>query len=346
MLYKLKQAGDKTTFVRLNATSMADEGLLECQMEQWLADNPTAVLPEAEASVLVISQETPFKNVTDILAIDVQGNLLIIEVKRGQSPRDVIAQALEYASDVADWDYERLNKTAIKYFARRSLGFQSLVEAFSATFGIPQEDLSESQFNQQQRVFVVGEVIDEKLQRTARWLMRRGVSISCVSYTLLTDSQSGEFLLDFNEEVRTTELAGGGRHIPNTVQTPTEDAAVERLPDGLKNVYREIKKRVLLFGEDVTTYATQVMFNFKSARCKFAEVTHASRENKFVINVRPEGFHIAENESDVVHGLSVKRLPDKHKWATNHQFVVTETTELDSVEKLLRQSYNGVNQKS
>ena len=93
MLYKLKQDASKTTFVRLNATSMADEGLLESQMEQWLADNPTAVLPEAEGRVLVISQETPFKNVTDILAIDSQGNLLIIEVKRGQSPRDVIAQA-------------------------------------------------------------------------------------------------------------------------------------------------------------------------------------------------------------------------------------------------------------
>lgn len=345
MLYKLQQGGSKTTFVRLNATSMADEGLLESQMEQWLADNPTAVLPEAEARVLVISQETPFKNVTDVLAIDAQGNLLIIEVKRGQSPRDVIAQALEYASDVADWDYDRLNKTAIQYFASRKLEFKSLLEAFSKTFDIPQEELSESQFNRQQRIFVVGEVIDEKLQRTARWLLRRGVSISCVSYTLLTDSQSGEFFLDINEEVRTTELAGGGRSQPSAVQLPTEDALVEQLADGLKKVYLTIKQRVLSFGEDVTTYATQSTLNFKGTRM-FAYLVPASKGSKFVVYVRPEGFHIAESASELVDGLLVKRVPDNHGWSTNHRFDVTETTDLDAVEKLLRQSYNGANQKS
>ena len=345
MLYKLKQAENKTTFVRLNATSMADEGLLESQMEQWLADNPTAVLPESEASVLVISQESPFKNVTDILVIDAQGNLLVIEVKRGQSPRDVIAQALEYASDVADWDYDRLNKTAIQYFVRRNMGFKSLLEAFSETFGIAPEDLSESQFNQQQRVFVVGESIDEKLQRTARWLLRRGVSISCVSYTLLTDDQSGEFFLDFNEEVRTTELAGGGRPAPNSTQPSTEAEAVDRLPDGLKTIYQTLKNRVLSFGTDVTTYATKVALNFKSSRV-FAEIPQVRKGTKLVFRVRSEGFNFPENTSELVHGVLVKRVPDSYLWTVNHQFEVTEATDLDAVVKLLRQSYEGANRKS
>lgn len=345
MLYKLKQAENKTTFVRLNATSMADEGLLESQMEQWLADNPTAVLPEAEGRVLVISQETPFKNVTDILAIDSQGNLLIIEVKRGQSPRDVIAQALEYASDVADWDYERLNKTAIQYFARRNLGFKSLLEAFSAEFDVAQEDLSESQFNQQQRDFVVGESIDEKLQRTARWLLRHGVSISCVSYTLFSDDQSGEFFLDFNEEVRTNELAGGGRPVRNSTQRPTEAEAVGRLPNDLMTIYQTLKNRVLAFGQDATTYATRDTLIFKSARV-FAEIFEAGKGTKLVFRVRPEGFQIAEKASEIVHGVLVKRVPDSYGWSVNHVFDVTGTTDLDAVENILRQSYNGANRKS
>jgi RecB family endonuclease NucS len=91
MLYKLIQNPEKTTFVPLHARSMQEQGLLEKQMELWLADNPTAVLPEDEKQVLVISQEAPFKNVTDVLGVDADRNLVVIEIKRGQSPRDVIA---------------------------------------------------------------------------------------------------------------------------------------------------------------------------------------------------------------------------------------------------------------
>src|SRR5687768_14520734 len=98
MLYKLSTTDQRTTFIRLLPTNMHEQGLLELQMEHWLADNPTAVLPEDESKVLVISQQAPFKNVTDILAVDEDANVVIIEVKRGQTPRDVIAQALEYAS--------------------------------------------------------------------------------------------------------------------------------------------------------------------------------------------------------------------------------------------------------
>ena len=102
-------------------------------MENWLAANPHAVLPPEE-KVLVISQERPFDKVVDILAVDETGNLVVIEVKRGQSPRDVVAQALEYASDVASWEYAQLNERAIRYFASRGLTYQGLLGAFHEAF--------------------------------------------------------------------------------------------------------------------------------------------------------------------------------------------------------------------
>ncbi len=73
MLYKLKSTDSKTTFVPVTPTTMTKQGFLEKEMEQWLADNPHAVLPEDEARVLVISQETASQNLTDILAVDEQG---------------------------------------------------------------------------------------------------------------------------------------------------------------------------------------------------------------------------------------------------------------------------------
>ena len=76
MLYKVTETGGRSVFVLLRPTTMTEQGFLERQMEQWLADNPSAVLPEGEERVLVISQEAPFQNVTDVLAIDQRGNLV------------------------------------------------------------------------------------------------------------------------------------------------------------------------------------------------------------------------------------------------------------------------------
>ncbi len=67
-----------------------------------------AALPDEER-VLVIDQEDAFQNLTDILAVDEQGYLVIMELKRGQTPRDVIAQALEYAAQVVNWTYDAIH---------------------------------------------------------------------------------------------------------------------------------------------------------------------------------------------------------------------------------------------
>lgn len=341
MLYKLVQLADKTTFIPLPAKSMQEQGLLEKQMELWLADNPKAVLPEDEKQVLVISQEEPFKNVTDVLAVDADRNLVVIEIKRGQSPRDVIAQALEYASDVATWDYDRINSLAIAYFQRRGESFKSLIEAFASTFGFPPEEVSESQFNLLQRIFIVGERIDEKVERAARWLLKRGVAVSCVSYDCyVSEGQTPEIFLDFNEVIRPEELQGNRKVVPSTVRDLSEDKAILFLPDAVRDVYKSIRTKVATFGGDVDIYMTKVGFTFRAKRV-FGEIPMVKRTPRLTVRVRPEGFALDENGTCDVGGIIVKRLPDKYQWSVNHQFEVTPHTNLDEVVKLLRRSYEG-----
>jgi predicted transport protein len=239
-----------------------------------------------------------------------------------------------------------LNERATRYFARQNLSYKSLLEAFQETFGVNPGDFAESQFNQQQRIFIVGEKIEEKIERTARWLLKRGVSINCLSYTCyLSDEQEREIFLDLQEVVRSVERQGGTRQPDTSGGPPTESEAIERLPDGLKNIYLELKKRVLNFGQDVQTKATTNNLIFKASK-NFAEIHSQSRESCLIFYVRPEGFKIPENQSADVHGFTVKRMPDSHGWALNHQFKVNESSDLDAVTKLLRQSYDGVHRRT
>jgi hypothetical protein len=199
MLYKLKMDQGLATFVGLHETTLALEGYVEKVMEGWLAANPHAVLPDG-GKMLVINQETPFDNLTDILAVDEQGNVAVIEVKRGSAPRDVIAQTLEYASDVATWDYQRLNALALAYFTQRDVPFESLLAEHASYFGPAAKEMDETQFNQRQRLIVVSESVEPKIERAARWLQTFGVSISCIAYTCYRED-GGDLFLDFESTV-------------------------------------------------------------------------------------------------------------------------------------------------
>src|SRR4051794_6681840 len=60
--------------------------------------------------LLVIGRQvaTTWGKYVDLLALDPQGDLVVIELKRDRTPREVVAQALDYGSWAKDLDYERL----------------------------------------------------------------------------------------------------------------------------------------------------------------------------------------------------------------------------------------------
>jgi RecB family endonuclease NucS len=53
---------------------------------------------------------TAFDTLVDLLAIDANGTVIIIELKRDKTPRDVVAQAIGYASWVVTLaDYQLID---------------------------------------------------------------------------------------------------------------------------------------------------------------------------------------------------------------------------------------------
>ena len=67
-----------------------------------------------DPNLLVIGREveTDFGGFIDILCIDAAGDLVIVELKRDKTPREVTAQALDYASWVANLSNERVTSIA------------------------------------------------------------------------------------------------------------------------------------------------------------------------------------------------------------------------------------------
>ena len=69
-------------------------------LEDWLSANPDALVDGQALMVIGRQVTTNLGTFIDLLALDRQGNTVVIELKRGRTPRDTLAQALEYASFV------------------------------------------------------------------------------------------------------------------------------------------------------------------------------------------------------------------------------------------------------
>ena len=73
-------------------------GHTEETLHDWLESNPEGILEDNE--LLIIGREvlTDLGGYIDLLGVDSAGNVVVVELKRGQTPRDTVAQALEYSA--------------------------------------------------------------------------------------------------------------------------------------------------------------------------------------------------------------------------------------------------------
>lgn len=166
-------------------TRMVDAGRREVQdLEEWIASNPAIISPD----IVIIGRQTPTKSGRlDLLAIDNQGNAVIIELKRVALPREAIVQAIDYASDIAEWGMEKLSEICAQYTGK------SLEEQLTENF--PDINLETVAINEVQRIFLVGFGIEDSLERMVNWLSSNySVSINAILLKYIKTSGGDELL--------------------------------------------------------------------------------------------------------------------------------------------------------
>lgn len=154
----------------------------EDMIEGWVAEQPSLL----GLDILVIGRQviTDFGGRIDLLGIDADGNLSIIELKRDRTPREIVAQVLDYAS----WA-QSLTTPQVYERAQAHLG-RSLASAFTEHFGTsPPERL-----NQSHSMVIVASALDPSSQRIVRYLSEtHGIGINTAFFTVF--EETGQTLL-------------------------------------------------------------------------------------------------------------------------------------------------------
>lgn len=118
------------------------------------------------------------------------GELIIIELKRDKTYREVVAQALDYATWVKELDYDDLNSILNKYGRTE---YKDIEDFFSSTFNISAE---ETEFNSDHKMLIVGSEIDDSTIRIINYLSKEpfSVNINAVNFNYFKDEDGKEFL--------------------------------------------------------------------------------------------------------------------------------------------------------
>jgi hypothetical protein len=183
---------------------------LESRLQEWLSKDISILDP----GLLVIGREveTDFGGFIDILCIDEDGNLVIVELKRDKTPREITAQTLDYASWTADLSNERITTIANTYLG--STGFD---QSFRNCFNV---DVPET-LNGDHRMLIVGSQIDSSSERIIRYLSdTHGVNINAATFQFYSTPDGLEylarvFLIEQSEVDLRTRTKGSSKRRPN-----------------------------------------------------------------------------------------------------------------------------------
>jgi hypothetical protein len=121
---------------------------------------------------------TDFGKRVDLLAIDGQGDLYVIELKKDRTPREVVAQALEYGFWVQGLSFEEIRELYAKHHEGED--FDS---AFTSHF---EADIPEA-VNTSHQLLVVATGIDVSTEQIVDYVRGYGVPINVLFFEYLDD---------------------------------------------------------------------------------------------------------------------------------------------------------------
>ena len=275
-------------------------------LQEWLAHEPSALGEE----LLIIQKEFDGFDDTrerlDLLALDKDGNLVIIENKLDDSGRDVVWQALKYVSYCASLTKLQIVEIFQQYINRYEKGSSeagSLDASTQICEFLDAPDLDEVKLNlgNSQRIMMVAANFRKEVTSTALWLLGQGINIQCFKVTpyshgeqllinidqIIPTPEAKELMIGINAkeaEEKSTEVVLKNRH---NVRREYWENALEIFQGSSCSLYNNIspsKDHWLSAGSGLSGCPYALIFLQKELRVELSIARRSTEENKFVFD--------------------------------------------------------------
>lgn len=281
----------------------------EARLEEWIVSDISII----DSNYMVIGRqvETEFGGVIDVLCIDTKGDLIVLELKRDKTPREITAQVLDYSSWV-----KLLSPDRVENIAESFLG-SSLVEAFQITFS---QELPES-INEEHRMLVIGSEIDSSSRRIINYLSETyGVPINAITFNYFKHVD-GEYLartfLIEQSKAQSTSRPGSKRRPNLTFEQLQEIADAREVGNVYKFLFDNLQNRFEGMNRTQTSISFLGHFREKRRASIFNLIPVNSDSNKGLLwqvyDLRFLEYFDIEND-EMLSILPHDREPWKYGW--------------------------------
>lgn len=149
----------------------------EQRLEDWIA-NDASILGMDDIVIIGRQVPTDFSGRIDLLALNREANCVVLELKRGRTPREVTAQALEYGAWVNDLSFEDLDQICRDYRQ------QDLRTTFREAFDVDIPEVVNATHN----LVIVASELDDSSERIISYLSNvHRLSINAVFFSFFAD---------------------------------------------------------------------------------------------------------------------------------------------------------------
>ena len=313
-MYRIQ--ADERRLQPFSSTSFS-ERYQEQQLEDWVELNPE-ILSDGEPLLVIGRQVTTATGGTlDLLCLDADGSTVIVELKRAPTPRDIIAQALEYTAWVATLDGDSVKAIAERYLQRRN-SVLSFEEGWCQAFGIggdgatsdDSSSFTSPALNARQRTFVVIEGASERISSVVRYLRAQGIDIGLLEYRYYK-TEGGEEILDVENRIEDNQTPTGPSPTPDRARF-TEERVLSQWSDVARTAYQAFRDHLMAQGENVLIQPQKSAISFyKQTRDRRVFLCYFSgARDRGLCNFR---FDSLERKIDVhgaIESIRNARLPD------------------------------------
>lgn len=194
---------ENNSIQQLHPKSFSELGFKErAHLQEWIAGSPEAL----GEKLLIIQKEFSGFNETnerlDLLALDKEGNLVVIENKLDDSGKDVTWQALKYAAYCSTLSKDQIEEIFQTYLTAQGIE-KTAISILNEFFDeVPYNEISLNKGNLQ-RMILIAAHFRKEVTSTVLWLISHKMKIQCFKTTPY--EMNGQYILSLDQIIPTKD---------------------------------------------------------------------------------------------------------------------------------------------
>lgn len=308
---------EKNTVEPLDQSTFSELGFREREnLQEWICQNPEMFGED----LLIIQKEFDGFNETrerlDLLALDKEGNLVIIENKLDDSGRDVVWQALKYASYCSTLTKEEIIRIYQEYLDGYQSG-EKAVDNLQDFFG---SELKEILVNSglSQRLFFVANEYRKEVTSTVLWLINNGLQIQCFKVTpytfrkenflnmeqIIPSPESKEFMISMADKEISEKSTKNELQFRHRLRLDYWEQSLEAFKKSDCRIFDNVspsKDNWTNGGSGLRDVPYAMIFNFDEVRVQISINRNLKEENHFI-------FDYLHEQKDEIHSEFGEKL--------------------------------------